>query len=946
MPRVTEPAAMEQVARRRDLVSWFLGGPGYDSPWLGGAPATRQILEGLLMRHPLRALLFLSLACGPAAAATFEAPRDTRGHANAAFTAKPKAVKRDGRVAIRFAVSAPTDVEVAVLDARGKVVRHLAAGLLGPNAPAPFRKDALAQTINWDGKDDLGRAAQGGPFRVRVRAGSQARLEKYLGWDGNTLSPLVSLAVGERGELYVLMRSWVSRGRTELRVFDRDGKYLRTIMPYSAKTPPARTKSVGHLMVDGQRLPVVFSGHSHSLYPLTMGLKNQNMVWNPKGFLVVVSTIGTAFEHGLPRHLLAFHPEGGAPQGVPFVGPELRTPTGIMWGVGDAKVPCFDHLACSPDGKYVYYAPSTHTSRHAVFRLQWDEDKGAGVEDAFLGEDFHPGHDATHLNDPQGLATDRRGNIYVCDRGNSRVMIFNAKGETLGQFPCEDPEQIAVHPKTGAMYVACRMRRPGGQPKDIGPMSMAEYRRWKARHAERKARWPKPRPPKLLKFSAWKPGEKPTLLARLNQGVGVIALDPTASPPKLWARFRYSSVKPIVDRGDRFEVGDAINNGKGLYYPGYITPDPDRNRVLVQGLSAQYVTRAVDLATGEKKSLLKGTSEVAIAPDGSIYATGTYQSNALLRFSPDGKPLPFVGSDSSKIRTKPYTSLGLGLGQRGLAVAPNGDIYFVRAAQSRGVQARVDVYGPDGRLKRAALVDGMGIGDCGIGVDARGSIYLGANVKPKNKLYQAGFEKKVPATDWLCWAQWTWHYRPRPWYFCMRNEYLYHWGAVFKFGPAGGAFYGRGSMLYGGRRNRALVADAENAPESAPEYRSGYLYHRVKVVGAQWRYPGMGIVPSSERLWGDPSCVCMTSRLAVDPYGRVYAPNVFRFCIEMLDTNGNRIARVGRYGNADDRAGGIHFAWPAFVGVAGDGLYISDSVNRRIVALRMTYGATGECAVP
>jgi hypothetical protein len=45
---------------------------------------------------------------------------------------------------------------VAVLAADGALVRHLAAGMLGPNAPAPFKKDSLAQEILWDGKDDLG----------------------------------------------------------------------------------------------------------------------------------------------------------------------------------------------------------------------------------------------------------------------------------------------------------------------------------------------------------------------------------------------------------------------------------------------------------------------------------------------------------------------------------------------------------------------------------------------------------------------------------------------------------------------------------------------------------------------------------------------------------------------------------------------------------------------
>jgi hypothetical protein len=281
-----------------------------------------------------------------------------------------------------------------------------------------------------------------------------------------------------------------------------------------------------------------------------------------------------------------------------------------------------------------------------------------------------------------------------------------------------------------------------------------------------------------------------------------------------------------------------------------------------------------------------------------------------------------------------------------MCVSGTGDVYLLRNSRERGVQSRLDVFGPDGKLKRAALVDGMGIGDCGIGVDAAGNLYLGANVKPPDRLFQEGFTGKVPAVDWLCWAQWRWHYRPRPWHFCMRNEYLYHWGAVFKFGPEGGAFYGRGSRHYRGGGARAKVADLDNAPPGGPDYRSGYLYHKCTVAGARWRYAGMGIVPASERYWGDPSCVCLTSRLAVDPYGRVFAPNCFRFCVEVVDTNGNRIERVGRYGNADDRGPAIHFAWPAFVDVAGGKLYVADSVNRRISVVAFDHAATAERPVP
>jgi len=305
----------------------------------------------------------------------------------AALATKPSVQAEKGGARISFAVSQPTDVEVAILDARGEVVRHLAAGLLGENAPAPLQKGVLKQELFWDGNDDLGRPAADGPFQVRVSVGSRPRLEEILGWDGNTLGgQIVGLAVDGRGALYVLTGEG-SYGRSEIRVLDREGRYLRTIMPYPANTPKARTDPIGQLVVEGEHLPVVFNAHGHNLHPVTSGMKKQNMVFSPKGYLLATSAVGTIAEHGPPRYILAFHPEGGAPEGVGFVGPQIRPPRGFMGGAGERGAEWFDHLATSPDGDWIYLTQAGYSSaftlRHGVFRLSWT-DKELG--EPFLGK--------------------------------------------------------------------------------------------------------------------------------------------------------------------------------------------------------------------------------------------------------------------------------------------------------------------------------------------------------------------------------------------------------------------------------------------------------------------------------------------------------------------------------------------------------------------------------
>ncbi|HOX05051.1 MAG TPA: hypothetical protein PK280_01510 [Planctomycetota bacterium] len=126
------------------------------------------------------------------------------------FTSAPRAEKADpstgsgpGGVRISFAVGAPVDVEVAVLDSKGAVVRHLAAGLLGPGAPEPLRKDSLRQELVWDGRDDAGRLPPSTihppPFRVRVRLGLGAEFDKLLGANERSMARLARLAAEEQG---------------------------------------------------------------------------------------------------------------------------------------------------------------------------------------------------------------------------------------------------------------------------------------------------------------------------------------------------------------------------------------------------------------------------------------------------------------------------------------------------------------------------------------------------------------------------------------------------------------------------------------------------------------------------------------------------------------------------------------------------------------------------
>ena len=97
--------------------------------------------------------------------------------AEAKFTQQPKVVPDGQGVKITFAVDAPADVEVAVLDAKGQIVRHLAAGMLGPKARRRWRpirssrrSPGTAPTMpasRWPGR---ARSASGSAWRPRWKS--------------------------------------------------------------------------------------------------------------------------------------------------------------------------------------------------------------------------------------------------------------------------------------------------------------------------------------------------------------------------------------------------------------------------------------------------------------------------------------------------------------------------------------------------------------------------------------------------------------------------------------------------------------------------------------------------------------------------------------------------------------------------------------------------------
>ena len=112
-------------------------------------------------RKPMVAILgFAAAICASADASNLIAAEPV------AFVQKPSATAAGKGAKIAFELSAPTDIEVAVLSADGKVVRHLAAGVLGGKSPPPEPlKAGLAQECSGTARTTSASRRSGGPSR-------------------------------------------------------------------------------------------------------------------------------------------------------------------------------------------------------------------------------------------------------------------------------------------------------------------------------------------------------------------------------------------------------------------------------------------------------------------------------------------------------------------------------------------------------------------------------------------------------------------------------------------------------------------------------------------------------------------------------------------------------------------------------------------------------------
>jgi sugar lactone lactonase YvrE len=730
-----------------------------------------------------------------------------------------------------------------------------------------------------------------------------------MGSDPHSRGVIWDLAVNEKaGELYVLSVPRV-RNPPEVQVFDRQGKYLRTVMPYNPTLPREKVKDLAQgLAVEGGISLIqpkrfeIFGAVETSLYGEWMHFP-QKIVVAPNGDLLLSNLYRST--------LWRLKPDGSLPaEGwTSLYSPQRNEPfeshvdigkkhtgglnPGEEWyGVRLANYLPFPELfypymAFDKDGNLcisrgIYYKSSGLQSL-AEYARYWeiprepnrqlpdttavwfkmgvldgvkvDNIKGYGFdgsEQPLPPQNSPPGRkEISKFVGQCGLAFD--GNhLVLSDTKDGRLLVFDAERKQVANV---------TQYKSGGKEVA--FANPTALAVDNqGAIYVLVSGKDK----------------QVLKLKSWREPELLAASGPLHKETLQIALDRQANPPIVWVSNGAGLGSLVQLAGNDLSVkgkwGDSNESLVSPVQQGYmpiLNVDPETGYLYVEDNSHfRFGKRGPTYRLDQNGKILKKIPadpkemprlETLFGRDGKLY---WWEKGGLWRYDRKGEPLPFKTGTPA-----PGASGGLLVDQKvhhvgiymGMDVDKDGNIYYVNA------QSKLDVYDADGNLKKKGLID-LNAAVRGIQVDSSGYIYALSRRPPK------------------------------------------------------------------------LLPDTILEVYNAPQLHLAKYSPEGKVV---WSIPWTGITGRDQVLVA--GCGCLRPRIhqALDDKGYLYAANWNS--VRVIDTEtGKVVGEFGSYGNMDCQGKGSKYAHPELpfgtisaLAVWKDKLFVVDQLNRRIVKCQIVY---------
>ncbi len=966
---------------------------------ISGSPHPRKAFRNwerealMTLSYRLVGMLFVALGCQYATAGPHDSLRVQRKEVFE-FTEQPSIVRSGDQVSIRFSSKDFCDATVAIENQQGQIIRHLVSGVLGANAPAPFAKNSLHQEIAWDGKDDQGRYLQHWDgILVRVSLGLKPQFERTLLWSPHRRFGSMPLVTAGPEGVYV----YDGRGVDFVRKYDHRGDYASSVYPF----PREKLEQIEGLnwydFPHGERL-----ARKGGLYQLTLLTSGEN--FHSGNHATGRSGVGASAmalrgdRLALAQIQLNRLGTDGSTGGLPLGGPTLGHTIDSVAGERTVTVGP-SSLAFSPDGNTLYttaYLWRTGSWRkvpgcqHVVLKLDYASNDPPTV---FQGHATEHGSDNQHFSVPTSVATDSSGNVYVSDFLNNRIQVFGEDGVHIRSVPVKHPTKVCVHQKTGEIWVF-------SYPVLCVPFDLQKNLGYDPTKIEQTlTRFSALPEAKQVAHEPFPLGYADPLGFEIAGHLYRVELDSWADVPTVWVVGRKheprgaelnfnggygkneanadlwkSGVRIQQQINGKWEVVRSFGDDTAAKVVRAAPPKHNIQRLIVNPATGKlYVAEAdsaptiksskewleIDPAVGDQSikvvQLPFNAMEGAFDADGLVYLRST---DKIARYTfPEFREVPWdygeevetIGNEggihgkTSKLTSAlqmPATS-PVCFHQGGFDVSPRGDVIASCAYRFVGISSgrlagkdvqEIEVYKPrvypgrvvnstspcihiwdrHGQLKIEDAIPGVGQCD-GIGLDHNGHIYV---MHAPTRVYDG--ER----------------------YFNEMSQTL------MKVRPG----EGRGKVI-SSSGSPIQIGDADK-PDRLPDLQST-RHGKAWVEGADWMYGGVGFAGFNMIGHGG-GCACWFSRFKLDYFARSIAPEPHQYSVAMVDSAGNLILRIGKYGNVDDgqplietdgppqprSIGGdeVSLVHACFVGTHTDRrVFISDLGNQRVVSVKLGY---------
>jgi sugar lactone lactonase YvrE len=372
----------------------------------------------------------------------------------------------------------------------------------------------------------------------------------------------------------------------------------------------------------------------------------------------------------------------------------LSTPNGVALDTGGNL-----YIVDALNNRVLYYAAGSTTATRVY-----------GQGGSFTTNANNAG--ATGLNDPNGVAVDGSGNVYIADTGNNRVLYYPV-GSTTATRVYGQRGSFTVNVANNSGVSANSLNAPDGVNVDSsGNLYIADSGN-----------------NRVLYY----PAGSTTATRVYGQGGSF-----TTNAHNVGATGLHNPNGAAVDGSGNVYVADMVNN-RVLYYPAGST-----TATRVYGQGGSFTTNASDVSADS----LNNPFGIAVDGSGNVYVADAV-NNRVLYYPAGGTTATRVygqGGDFTSDVANTNVSANSLTGPNGVAVDGSGNLYIADSGNNRvlyypaGSTTATRVYGQGGDFTaNASTVSATGLSiPVGITLDRNGNLYIADAVNNRVLYYPTG----------------------------------------------------------------------------------------------------------------------------------------------------------------------------------------------------------------